>query len=478
MVRVRFAPSPTGYVHVGSLRTALYCYLFAHHHAGRYILRIEDTDQSRLVEGAVENLLVEMDWTGVRHDEGPVYRDGELTETGDYGPYTQSHRLPIYQQYVKELLEKEKAYYCFCSKERLDALREEGHHGYDGHCRDLDPQEAKQRVEAGEEHVVRLKMPKDTDLVFQDLVRGGIVMNSDDSDDQVLQKSDGFPTYHMAVVVDDHLMGITHVIRGEEWVSSTPKHLVLYDYLGWEKPYYAHLPNILNVHRKKLSKREGDAAVSDFREKGYLPEALVNFLALVGWNPGDEREIMSMEEMIEAFSFERVSKSGGIFDVDKLNHINNHYIRKADNERLYDLVKEHVELGQFVEDKEKIIAIIDLVKEKVDRVIDLAPYIEEFYQDEVEFEEGTASIIEQEHVPELWSFFAKKLDELDPFDEEGIQASIKACQKELGVKGKQLFMPLRIGVSGTTHGSDLVKTIALLGKERVLKRLARAGERR
>ena len=360
----------------------------------------------------------------------------------------------------------------------MDALREEGHHGYDGHCRDLDPQEAKKRVEAGEEHVVRLKMPKATDLVFQDLVRGGIVMNSDDSDDQVLQKSDGFPTYHMAVVVDDHLMGITHVIRGEEWVSSTPKHLVLYDYLGWEKPYYAHLPNILNVHRKKLSKREGDAAVSDFREKGYLPEALVNFLALVGWNPGDEREIMSMEEMIEAFSFERVSKSGGIFDVDKLNHINNHYIRKADNERLYDLVKEHVELGQFVEDKEKIIAIIDLVKEKVDRVIDLAPYIEEFYQDEVEFEEGTESIIEQEHVPELWSFFAKKLDELDPFDEEGIQASIKACQKELGVKGKQLFMPLRIGVSGTTHGSDLVKTIALLGKERVLKRLARAGERR
>ena len=478
MVRVRFAPSPTGYVHVGSLRTALYCYLFAHHHAGRYVLRIEDTDRSRLVEDAVENLLYEMDWTGVHHDEGPSLVDGKIVEEGDFGPYTQSHRLEIYDRYVKELLEKEKAYYCFCSKERLDSIREAGHHGYDGHCRDLDPREAKKRVEAGEEHVVRLKMPKNTELVFDDLVRGRIVMNSDESDDQVLQKSDGFPTYHMAVVVDDHLMNITHVVRGEEWLSSTPKHLVLYDYLGWEKPSFAHLPNILNVHRKKFSKREGDAAVSDFREKGYLPEALVNFLALVGWNPGDEREIMRMEEMVEAFSFERVSRSGGIFDVDKLNYINNHYIRQADNERLYELVREHVSLDAFDEDKEKIIKIIDLVKEKVDRVNDLAPFIEEFYQDTLEIEEDAREIIQEDHVPGLWELFYRKLEELDPYEEEGIQASIKACQKELGIKGKQLFMPLRIGVSGRMHGSDLVKTIALLGRERALKRLKYAGENR
>lgn len=298
-------------------------------------------------------------------------------------------------------------------------------------------------------------------------------MNSDDSDDQVIQKSDGFPTYHLAVVVDDYLMEITHVIRGEEWLSSTPKHLVLYDYFGWERPYFAHLPNILNIHRKKLSKREGDVSVSDFRKKGYLPKALVNFLALVGWSPGDEREIMDMDEMIQAFSFERVSRSSGIFDIDKLNYINNHYIRQSDNKRLYDLLSQ--ELAEAM-DEDHVLEIIELVKEKVNRVIDLLPFIEDFYKDELAIEEEALESLRQPHVAELLKVFADKLEKLDSFDKDSIKRAIKECQKELKVKGKELFMPLRIGINGSMHGSDLVTTIALLGRERVLLRLNQAQE--
>ncbi len=468
MVRVRFAPSPTGYVHVGSLRTALYCYLFAHHNEGKYILRIEDTDQSRLVEDAVENLLREMEWTGISHDEGPSQLDGEIKDLGDYGPYTQSKRLDIYRKYVDQLLAEDKAYPCFCSRERLDSLREAGGHGYDGHCRDLDRKKAEERIASGESYVIRMKMPRDVDLVFDDLVRGRISMNSDDSDDQVIQKSDGFPTYHLAVVVDDHLMEISHVIRGEEWLSSVPKHLVLYDYFGWERPYYAHLPNILSTSRKKLSKREGDVSVSDFREKGYLPEALVNFLALVGWNPGDDREIMSVEEMIEAFSFERVSRSGGVFDIDKLNYMNNQYIKKTDNNRLYSLLDQDVLEGK---DKDQVLEIIELVKERVDRVNELLPYIEGFYEDEIIIGEDAREVLKEEHVKALLERFYSKLESLEAFDKDGIQASIKECQKEEGVKGKKLFMPLRIASSGEIHGPELVTSIYLLGKERALARI-------
>lgn len=472
MVRVRFAPSPTGYVHVGGLRTALYCYLYAHQHEGKYLLRIEDTDQSRLVEGAVENLLKEMDWTGVVHDEGPSLVDGEIVELGDHGPYIQSDRLEIYQGYVKQLVEEDKAYTCFCSRERLDELRASGHFGYDGHCRDLDKDEVEKRLAAGQEHVIRMKMPRDTQLVFDDLVRGQVSMNSDDSDDQVIQKSDGFPTYHMAVVVDDHLMEISHIIRGEEWLSSVPKHLVLYDYLGWPVPKFAHLPNILNAQRKKLSKREGDVAVSDFREKGYLPEALINFLALVGWSPGDEREIMTMEEMIEAFSFERVSKSGGVFDLGKLNHINNHYIREADNERLYNLLDQDKLVGT---DKSQVLEIIELVKERVNVVPELHDYIDGFYRKQLVLDDEAKKSVEDYMVP-LLEFFASEIEKAESFDKDAIQAAIKATQKEMDVKGRKLYMPLRIGVSGSPSGADLVSSMLIMGKDLVLNRLAQVRE--
>ena len=342
--RVRFAPSPTGFVHIGSLRTALYDYLYAKKDNGHYILRIEDTDRSRFVEGALENLIKSLEWAGVTHDEGVFIENGEIVQKGEYGPYIQSERLDLYKKYIDELLEKGLAYRCFCSKERLDKVREEQKSKgqtpmYDKHCRGLSDKEIEKNLKEGKDYVIRLKIPEDEDIEFNDLIRGKISINSKEIDDQVLIKSDGFPTYHFAVVVDDHLMKISHVIRGEEWLTSTPKQVILFNYFDWEAPEFVHLPTVLNKDKKKLSKRQGDVSVTDFKEKGYLPEALVNYLALVGWSPKGNEEIFSMEELINEFSFENVSKTGGVFDVEKLNWINSQYIKKYDNEKLFKLIK-------------------------------------------------------------------------------------------------------------------------------------------
>ena len=312
MIRDRFAPSPTGNVHVGSLRTALYNYLFAKKNNGQFLLRLEDTDRTRYEEGAVENLLDALMVTGVVPDEGLFEEDGKIIQKGDCGPYIQSERLDIYKKYIDQLLENGQAYYCFCTKERLDEVREKQKAAgetprYDGHCRNLPREEVEARVAAGEPCVIRLKLPEDHVVAFDDAVRGRIEINTNDLDDQVLIKTDGFPTYHFAVVVDDHLMGITHVIRGEEWLPSTPKHVYLYECFGWEQPQYVHLSNILNDDHKKLSKRQGDVSVGDFLKKGYLPEALINFLALLGWSPENEQEIFSMDELIEAFDLSRIN---------------------------------------------------------------------------------------------------------------------------------------------------------------------------
>ncbi|HGM3697085.1 TPA: glutamate--tRNA ligase, partial [Clostridioides difficile] len=342
-VRVRFAPSPTGFVHIGSLRTALYNYLFAKKMGGEYILRVEDTDQSRLVEGAIENMLNAMKWAGVNHSEGVILDDsGKVVQKGEYGPYIQSQRLDIYQEYIKQLLDSGKAYYCFCTKERLDEVRDAQRAAgetakYDGHCKNLSKEEVEANIKAGIPYVIRLRLPENHTIKFTDLVRGDMEFNTNDLDDQVLMKTDGFPTYHFAVVVDDYLMKITHVIRGEEWVSSTPKHVYLYEAFGWEAPVFVHLPNILNKEKKKLSKRQGDVAVEDFKKKGYLPEGLVNYVALVGWSPEDNQELFTMEELEKAFSVERVSKSGGVFDTEKLNWVNQHYIKDGDDAYLTDL---------------------------------------------------------------------------------------------------------------------------------------------
>ena len=332
MVRSRFAPSPTGDVHVGSLRTALYNYLYAKQNNGVFLLRLEDTDRTRLKENSVNTLLTALYATNIKPDEGLVLTENEVGQTGENGPYIQSERLEIYQDQIQKLLDSGDAYYCFCTKERLDDLRKEQEKNgqtpkYDGHCRELAKEEVQERLDRGDDYVIRLKLPENEVITFKDEVRGDISVNTNDLDDQVLIKTDGFPTYHFAVVVDDHMMNVTDVIRGEEWLPSTPKHIFLYDALGWEKPKFYHLSNILNKNHKKLSKREGDVSVESFLEKGYLPEALVNYLALLGWSPKDNQEILSLDELIEKFDLNSVNTTGAVFDLDKLNWINSQYIK-------------------------------------------------------------------------------------------------------------------------------------------------------
>ena len=483
-VRVRFAPSPTGYVHIGGLRTALYNYLFAQKNKGTYLLRVEDTDQTRFVEGAMEEMIEVMEWAGVPHAEGPLLRDGKVVEVGDCGPYIQSQRNDIYKEHVERLLESGHAYYCFCSKERLDEVREAQKAAgktpkYDGHCRDLSREEAKKRVEAGEPHVVRLRMPENRDISFNDMIRGLVTVNTSEIDDQVLIKTDGFPTYHLAVIVDDHHMGITHVVRGEEWLISTPKHVYTYEAFGWEAPTFVHLPVILNKDKKKLSKRQGDVAVEDFRKKGYLPEALINYVALVGWSPEDNQEIFSMDELIEKFSFERVSKSGGVFDLDKLNWVNNHYIKEADLDRIVDACKPYVvEAGlltaQELEAKGEWFAqIVDLMRERFNRLMDVTDHMGLFLEADVTPENDEArEMVEMDHVPSMLKVFAEKVEALEELDPAALKTALKEVQKETGNKGKNLFMPTRIAITGQLHGPDLNKMMPILGKETVLKRLS------
>ncbi len=481
MVRLRFAPSPTGWLHIGGLRTALFNYLYAKKMGGEFILRIEDTDRTRYVEGAVENLLDALKWSGIENDEGPKYVDGELKEVGDYGPYTQSERLDIYRKYVDELIESGHAYYCFCDKERLDNVRKEREikglaPKYDGFCRSIPLDEAKKRVAAGEEYVVRLKLPKDVNITFDDLVRGKITINTDDMDDQVLLKSDGFPTYHMAVVVDDHLMGVTHIVRGEEWLPSTPKHVYLYEALGWEAPKYVHLPTVLNKDRKKLSKRQGDVAVEDFRAAGYLPEALVNYLALLGWSPDSEEEIMDMDTMIKLFDFDRVSRTGGIFDIEKLNWTNAHYIRNTDSEKLLELAKPYMveALGITAEEidnnHEHYVVMMDAFKENAETLKVLAEKCKLLMPGDYEVEDDAKEWLESPDVPAIRAAIVELL-EGEELTLDYAKGFMKLVREKTGVKGKNLFMPTRALLTGTAHGPEFDKCLYLLGKEEILRRI-------
>lgn len=482
-VRVRFAPSPTGFVHIGGLRTALYNYLFAKANQGTYLLRIEDTDQERYVEGALENMLTSLEWAGIFHDEGVVLEKGQVAEKGSKGPYIQSQRLSIYQEHLKTLLESGHAYPCFCSKERLDAVREEekkkkGTPRYDGYCRELAETDVAERIDKGDPYVVRLKLPKSTEISFHDLIRGNVSMNTDDMDDQVLMKSDGYPTYHFAVVVDDHLMEISHVIRGEEWLSSTPKHIYLYQVMGWEAPIHVHLPNILNDDRKKLSKRHGDVAAEDFRRKGYLPEALVNYIALLGWSPSENKERFSLEELEECFSLERVSKSGGIFDVKKLNWLSSQYIREADLERVASIAIPHLVEANLISEseieqkKDWINNLTAVLRENIDHLSEMPSKAAVFFQDELQVEEGEAGEwYSSEELKMLKEPLIAALSDIEEWTGESIKKVLKPVQKDVGLKGPKFFKPLRVAVTGSVHGPDLMLVLQVLGKEKTLKRL-------
>lgn len=488
MIRDRFAPSPTGNVHVGSLRTALYNYLFAKKNNGQFLLRLEDTDRTRYEEGAVENLLDALMVTGVVPDEGLFEEDGKIIQKGDCGPYIQSERLDIYKKYIDQLLENGQAYYCFCTKERLDEVREKQKAAgetprYDGHCRNLPREEVEARVAAGEPYVIRLKLPEDHVVAFDDAVRGRIEINTNDLDDQVLIKTDGFPTYHFAVVVDDHLMGITHVIRGEEWLPSTPKHVYLYECFGWEQPQYVHLSNILNDDHKKLSKRQGDVSVGDFLKKGYLPEALINFLALLGWSPENEQEIFSMDELIEAFDLSRINKSGAVFDRAKLDWMNAHYIKELPIEELTGrMIPYLLDAGYIAEADVQnrmpwLEKVGELMRERLNYFAQVPEETKMLFDRNFEITDPESlDILKEETVPVLFNALVEKITESDVVDTERAKAILKEIQKEHKaekIKGKMLYMPTRIMLTGEMHGPDLTLIMDVLGKEELLLRLDR-----
>ena len=396
-IKTRFAPSPTGFLHIGGLRTALYAYLFAKKNNGRFMIRVEDTDQGRFVAGGMETMLQALAWAGIHVDEGVMLDStGKVVQEGDKGPYIQSERRHIYKQYVNVLLTQGDAYACFCTKERLDELRhtqevEKKPTGYDGFCRDISQEEAEMRIQAGESHVIRMKARKEGLTIFIDAIRGQVEFKNALIDDQVLIKSDGFPTYHFAVVVDDHLMEITHVIRGEEWIPSTPKHVMLYSMFGWVPPTFAHLSLIVNEQKQKMSKRHNDVSVKDFEAQGYLPEALVNFIAFLGWNPGDNRELFSLRELEQAFSLDHVGSSSAVFNREKLDWYNAQYIRNMDMERLISLIspflKSHLEAMQRPMPNAILLQkALHLIRDRLTKLVDapimldlffVAPHIED-----------------------------------------------------------------------------------------------------
>lgn len=481
MVRLRFAPSPTGYLHIGGLRTALYNYLYAKQKGGKFLLRIEDTDRTRYVEGAIENLIHELKWAGVEADEGVCLdENGKITEVGECGPYIQSERVEkgIYNKYAEELIEKGYAYYCFCSKERLDDVKNQQKADgkiprYDGLCRGVSIEDAKKRIANGESYVIRLKLPENRDIVFEDVIKGRITINTNDMDDQVLIKADGFPTYHFAVVVDDHLMGITHIVRGDEWISSTPKHIYLYEALGFEKPIFVHLPTVLNKSGKKLSKRNDDASVEDFRLKGYLPEALINYLALVGWSPESNEEILSLDEMVKQFSFDRVSKSGGVFDVDKLDWVNAQYIRKMEVSELAKLVKPYLVKAGFIKEdicEKRLELITKTFQESISRLPEIIEQSRFLFED-VTVEPEALKMRNVEHIEILKEKMKEELSQIEEMDEETAKGFMKKVQKASGFKGKDLYMPVRALLTGQVHGPELSNILEILGKDEILRRL-------
>jgi glutamyl-tRNA synthetase len=476
--KVRFAPSPTGFLHIGGLRTALYNYLFAKNNNGKIILRIEDTDKKRFVDGAVDNLLETLHWAGLTFDEGPEIG-------GDSGPYFQSERLEIYKNYADELIKNKKAYYAFDTPERLKELREKQEknkepYKYDKLALSLSEDEITEKINNGEPFVVRLNVQPGEKVIVDDAIRGRVEFETDIVDDQVLIKSDGFPTYHLANIVDDHLMGITHVIRGEEWLSSTPKHILLYDYLGWEKPVFAHLPLLLNPDKSKLSKRQGDVAVEDYMKKGYLNEALINFVALLGWNYGDDKEFYEMEELCEKFSLERVHKAGAVFNMEKLNWLNYEHLRQKPNNVILELLKNELTQSKYsdqVYTDEYLLQVIEAMKERVSFVKEYLTKSPYFFEPPVEYDENVLKKRWKEDSPELLKKLRENFTELTNPVKEDYENTLHKTAEQMNVGNGKLIHPLRVSVSGMGEGPGVYDIVVVIGKDETLKRIDQAIEK-
>jgi len=497
--RVRIAPSPTGMVHLGTLRTILYNYLFAKHYGGKFIIRVEDTDQSRFVPGAIEDLLAVINWADMKADEGPeLTSDNKIKQTGEYGPYIQSERLEIYQQQIQHLLDKNKAYHCFCSKERLDDLREDQVKNkkapkYDGFCRNLSKDEVNALLAKGEPHVIRFKMPENKDVVVKDLIRGEIVVNTKDLDDYVLMKSDGFPTYHFASVIDDHFMKITQILRGDEWIASTPKHVLLYEAFGWNAPQFAHLPPILNKNKKKMSKRDGDTSVSDFVNKGYLKDALLNFIALLGWNAGTDQEVYTLNELEKQFSLDNVHKAGAVFDTDKLDWINGQYIRKLSLDEFYEKClpfmselitpgKINVKINQTGESVKPgfIKKILSLEQERIKKLSDIACHTKYFFVPELEYDakqliwEKSDQEKTLQNLQNLATLFSKISKH--EFTKENLEKIVFEFIENNSLDNGSMLWPMRFALSGREKSPGPFEIAEALGKDKTVERIKKAIE--
>ena len=470
-VRTRFAPSPTGFMHIGNLRSALFEYLVAKSQNGTFILRIEDTDQKREVEGAVQFIYDTLKICDIHVDEGPL-------EGGEYGPYTQSERVDLYKKYAQELVDKGEAYYCFCSEERLEKLREEADirkvaFMYDGHCLKLTKEEIEEKIKAGEPYVIRQKMPKEGVTSYEDMVYGKISVENKLLEDQILLKSDGYPTYNFANVIDDHLMGITHVVRGNEYLSSTPKYLLLYKAFGWESPEYIHLPHIIKEGGKKISKRDGDSTFMDLYNMGYLPKAIINYLALLGWSPADNQEIFSMEELIQKFDVKRINNSPAVYDIKKLNWVNAHYIKELTPEEFKELVMPFLEKEYDLSSKseEWLNELLTIYQSHISCGNEIVDEVRLFFNNEYNPNEEALEFMKTEGVDKTIDAFREELNNIKEWTVDNIQEAINNTKEKSGNKGKLLFMPIRIKTSGVMHGPELASTIHLLGEELVKERL-------
>ena len=457
-IRTRIAPSPTGIAHLGTAYTAMRNWALSKQGGGQFIVRIEDTDRGRYVEGAVDVIFDALNWLGIDHDEGPDLG-------GPQAPYTQSERLEIYQDHAKKLLDKGEAYYCFCSKERLDEVRKGQQERkelprYDRHCRNLSNEDVKKELSTGKPYVIRLKVPEEGTTTCHDEIRGDISWENSGIDDQVLLKSDGYPTYHLGVVVDDHLMGITHIVRGEEWLSSSPKHILLYQAFGWDLPIFAHLPIIRNKDKSKMSKRKNDVSILSHRDRGYLPEAVNNFLALMGWSHPEKKEVFPMSDFVKHFSLSRVTMTAPVYDIDKLNWLNGQYLRMKSDEELVEILKPFAPQGS---DQDLMLAIAPLVKPRLVTLADFNELAGFFFSqpDSQEFNEQDRNFLAA----------AKEILSTVAWDKEAIENALVQKVKDQGWKNGPFFAALRLAVTGKKISPPLTESMLILGRDKVVSRL-------
>ncbi|KUP22161.1 glutamate--tRNA ligase [Paenibacillus sp. DMB5] len=476
-VRVRYAPSPTGHLHIGNARTALFNYLFARNQGGKFIIRIEDTDVKRNVAGGEESQLKYLKWLGINWDES-------VDVGGEYGPYRQTERLDLYRVYWQDLIDRGLAYRCYCTEEELEAEREEQTARgetprYSGKHRNLTEEQRLAFEAEGRIASIRFRVPEDRTYTFDDIVKGSISFNTKEMGDFVIVKKDGIPTYNFAVAIDDHLMEISHVLRGEDHISNTPRQLMIYEALGWEAPLFGHMTLIVGDDHKKLSKRNESIIqfIEQYDQLGYLPEALFNYISLLGWSPEGEEEIFSQEELISIFTADRLSKSPAVFDKNKLAHLNNHYIKHADPQRIARLAIPHLQkagrLPAELNEEQQTWAesLVALYQEQMTAASDIVELSELFFRSHLELETEAAQVLAEPQVPEVLSAFLAKVEATEDFTAANMAVLIKEVQKETGHKGKGLFMPIRVALTGQTHGRDLNVTIALLGRNRVIERL-------